>query len=105
MTDSNIGLIDNKYNKDQETDQTAYRDDTTTRIVDYLRDDFKRVPEEADIKPENSFISNEINTGRPESSFEETTPINLDSNENVVSSTPEDTTLVSMTLLSIRTLI
>lgn len=85
-TDGETGLIENKY-KDQETEQTGYQEDTTTnRVFNFVRNNVGRVPEETYIQTESSFTSNEISTGRPENSVEESTIGNLEIEENSVRS-------------------
>lgn len=94
-SDSDIGMIETKH-KDQEADQTKYNDETTTeRFVDYYKNGFRQVYDEPEIKTENSLVSNQINTERPDNSLEETTLYINESNENSVAIL-EDTTQVSI---------
>lgn len=72
IADSNSGLIGNE-NKDQETDQTVYKDEASTaRVVEYVRNNFERVSEQNQIKTESSIVNHEIITERPERPTEET---------------------------------
>lgn len=102
-TDTDTGLIVNKY-KDQDTDQTEYKDETTTiRVFDYERDTFKRDPEESDVKIESSFVNNDINTVTPGNANEDTTAINYESDEKFIA-TSENVTPVSIKIYLIRSI-